>query len=263
MPESEIQSDTETSPPEVESNVHVEEMAFHSENYLLKGTLHLPKNVDHPPVIIGSHGLFSDRRSPKQIELATACNEQGIGFFRFDHRGCGESEGDFREVTTFETRCNDLTSAVKAIQERGDIGRWTGLFGSSLGGAVCLAVSKSLEIDALITLAAALRSGPILKNIQKSEEHQDIDEKVDLNRLRFDMSEKISGIHHILIFHGDSDRVVPPSEAHLIYQKSIMPKRLIMLRKGDHRLTIPENQEKFIRESVAWYKSCYMESKHR
>lgn len=263
MPESEVYEEVDISTPESESSAHIEEISFQSENYLLKGTLHLPKKVDHPPIIIGSHGLFSDRQSPKQIELANLCNEQGIGFFRFDHRGCGESEGEFRGVTSFEARCNDLTSAVKAIRERGDTGRWTGLFGSSLGGAVCLAVFKRLEIDAVITLAAALRSGPILKNIQNQEEHKDLDEKVDLNRLRFDMSEKVSGIHHILIFHGDSDRVVPPSEAHLIYQKSVMPKRLIMLRKGDHRLTVPENQEKFIRESVAWYKTCYMESRHR
>ena len=240
-----------------------EEISFHSDNFLLKGTLHLPKNVDHPPIVIGSHGLFSDRSSPKQIELAKVCNSLGIAFFRFDHRGCGESEGEFREVTTFEARCTDLIEAVNAIRERGDIGGWTGLFGSSMGGAACLAVFRRLEVDAVITLATSLRSGPILKSIQNSPEYQDIENKIDLNRLRFDISEKVSGLHHILIFHGDSDRVVPPSEAHLVYQKSVIPKRLIMLRKGDHRLSLPENREKFIRESAAWYKTCFSESKHR
>lgn len=248
---------------EMESGAREEEISFTSDNYLLKGVLHLPKNVDQPPVIIGSHGLFSDRQSPKQIELANRCNEQGIAFFRFDHRGCGESEGEFREVTTFEARCNDVANAVKTVRERNDIGRWTGLFGSSMGGAACLGVFKRLEIDAIVTLAAALRSGPILKNIQNSEEHKDIQEKVDLNKLRFDISEKISGIHHIMIFHGDSDRVVPPSEAHLVYQKSVMPKRLIMLRKGDHGISLPENQEKFIRETVSWFKSCANENRRR
>jgi alpha-beta hydrolase superfamily lysophospholipase len=114
-------------------------ITFSSNGFTLKGTLHLP-DAEHPPVVIGSHGLFSSGSSPKQIALAKRCNACGIAFFRFDHRGCGQSQGIFQEVTTLEARCNDMISAIKTIQNRNDTGNRIGLFGSSMGGAVCLSV---------------------------------------------------------------------------------------------------------------------------
>ncbi len=67
------------------------------------GTLHLPDR-SRPPVVIGSHGLFGTAGSAKQVDLAVACVAAGIGFFRFDHRGCGHSTGDFARVTTLTGR---------------------------------------------------------------------------------------------------------------------------------------------------------------
>jgi len=238
-----------------------EELSFSSDDFQLKGTLHLPKNIEQPPVVIGSHGLFSNSHSPKQIELARACNAQGFAFFRFDHRGCGESEGKFKEVTSFNSRYTDLVNAVNFIRERKEIGGKIGLFGSSLGGAVCLFYAKQAGgLDAVITNAAPLRSDSIIKTL---EEEENIDEKKDIpsSHLQFNISEKISGISRILIFHGDSDKIVSPSEAHRIYQKIVMPKRLIMLKNGDHEMSLKENQGKFIRESILWYKSMFKEEK--
>ena len=66
------------------------------------------------PLVVGCHGLLSDRRSPKQTALAGACQRQGMAYFRFDHRGCGESEGRLEEHTTLEARCSDLLSRATA-----------------------------------------------------------------------------------------------------------------------------------------------------
>ena len=112
-------------------------ITFTSNGLSLRGILHHP-SIPMPPVVIGSHGLFSSGNSPKQIALAKACNARGIAFFRFDHRGCGQSEGVFKEVTSLEARCNDLISAIKTIQLRKDAGDRISLFGSSMGGAVCV-----------------------------------------------------------------------------------------------------------------------------
>lgn len=236
-----------------------EELSFSSDDFILKGTLHLPKNIEQPPVVIGSHGLFSSSHSPKQIELARACNAQGIAFFRFSHRGCGESEGKFKEVTSFNSRYTDLVNAVNFICERKDIGKNIGLFGSSLGGAICLLYTKQAGgVSAVITNAAMLNSDSIIKALA-----EDTDEKkfIPPSQLQFNISTKIAGINRILIFHGDSDKIISPSEAHRIYQKAVMPKRLIMLKSGDHEMSLKENQEKFIRESILWYKSMFKEEK--
>ena len=85
---------------------------FESDGFLLKGMLHLPE-ADLPPIVIGSHGLLSNSYSPKQITLARECNANGIAYFRFDHRGCGQSNGVFNEVTSLEGRRNDLICAIK------------------------------------------------------------------------------------------------------------------------------------------------------
>lgn len=218
-------------------------ITFSSNGFLLRGTLHHP-TTDRPPVVIGSHGLLSSSSSPKQIQLAIQCNEYGIAFFRFDHRGCGQSNGIFKDVTSIEARCNDLISAIKTIQIRKDVGDQIGLFGSSMGGAVCISVAAAFNVEALVTFAAPVRSGSIIEAPEKKN-------------LQSNISDKLSSLHHILIFHGDSDNLVPPSNAREIYTKACKPKKLIMQKDGDHRMSNKEHQENFVREAALWFKTCF------
>jgi alpha-beta hydrolase superfamily lysophospholipase len=222
-------------------------ITFSSDNFLLKGTLHLP-TVDRPPVVIGSHGLFSNSSSPKQTALARECNAIGIAFFRFDHRGCGKSEGDFNEVTSLKARCKDLICAIKTISARNDTGHRIGLFGSSMGGAVCISVASSHNIDAIVTFAAPLNSSSINKALKRSDYEKNF---------QFDISGKLSGVHNILMFHGDADTVVPHAHAKKIYDKASNPKKLIIQKSGDHRMSNKGHQERFIRESVNWFKNGF------
>ncbi|MCK7511694.1 MAG: alpha/beta hydrolase [Desulfobacterales bacterium] len=128
------------------------------DGFQLKGTLHLPA-ADNPPVVIGCHGLLSDRSSPKQIALAEACNALGLAFFRFDHRGCGESAGKAGGGdTSLEGRASDLLHAIRLLESRPGLGKQIGLFGSSMGGAVCLRVASERPVAAVVTFAAPVRS---------------------------------------------------------------------------------------------------------
>ncbi len=96
------------------------------------------------------------------MNLAQRLTEQGIAFFRFDHRGCGKSEGDFAEVTSLEGRAADSPlAAIKALVTRKGAGPFLGLFGSSMGGAACLYVASKLEVPAVVTVAAPVRSRQI------------------------------------------------------------------------------------------------------
>ncbi len=228
-------------------------ISFLSDGLLLKGVLHLPAE-DHPPVIIGSHGLLSDSSSPKQIELARQCNAFGIAFFRFDHRGCGESEGVFQEVTSLDARCNDLISAIKAIQAEDNTGNTLGLFGSSMGGAVCLSVANAVKADAIVTFAAPVRIDSIVKHSELPHDATISSPLFDQIYLQFDISNKLSNLNHILIFHGDSDDVVHPSNAHEIYSKAGEPKKLIIQKGGDHRMSDKKHQDNFIQEAASWFK---------
>ena len=232
----------------------IREITFLSDGYKLKGTLHLPA-TKRPPVVIGSHGLFSSRSSPKQFKLAHQCNRLNIAFLRFDHRGCGESQGEFEKVTSLEVRCRDLIFAIDLIKACGETDDRIGLFGSSMGGAVCLSVASKIEVAALVTVAAPIRSRQIRKAIEKSEtlNHQDI--RSDAKKNAFDISERLTNIRNILLFHGEADAIVPLSHAREIFRKVGDPKKLIIQKGGDHRMSNINHQNTFIRKASLWFKS--------
>jgi len=137
-------------------------ISFFLQGIRINGHLHLP-GLARPPVVIGSHGLFSSGNSPKQIALAARCAEAGIAFFRFDHRGCGNSGGEFQQVTTLDGRVADLAGAVKAMQEYPGVGDRMAIFGSSMGGAAGLCFASDATAHAVVTVAAPLHSEPILQ----------------------------------------------------------------------------------------------------
>jgi len=228
-------------------------ITFTSDGFLLKGMLHLPE-TSLPPVVIGSHGLLSNSYSPKQIALARECNAHGIAYFRFDHRGCGQSDGVFNEITSLKGRSNDLISAVNTIQTRKDIGKRIGLFGSSMGGTVCISVADVLDIDAWVTYATPVRSSPVTTALEKSDNSKKIKPLLDQEYLTWDISDQLKHLHHIFILHGDSDTVVPPANAHEIYTKSNNPKKLIIQKGGNHLMSNKKHQKDFLRETVSWFK---------
>ena len=231
----------------------VEEIRFSSDNYLLKGYLHLPP-VDRPPLVIGCHGLFSDRNSPKQLQLAQQCNQNGIAYFRFDHRGCGQSNAPLDEVASLQARCIDLKAAAKMLRNRDDIGVQMGLFGSSFGGVVCLATAQYLKANTLITWAAPIRSFELVESKSNpAEQKETTGSDQPFRKNPFDISNQLAGIQNILIFHGDADEIVPLLHAQEIYERVSQPKKLVVFSTSDHRMSNPTHQKDFIQEATRWF----------
>lgn len=204
-------------------------------------------------MVIGSHGFLADRHSPKLLALAEGCNRCGIGFFRFDHRGCGESEGSFDSGTSLLGRVNDLLSAIRTLQQMGHATSGIGLFGSSMGGATVLATAGQIPVAAVVAYAAPIRylshpDGP--PGTPGAHRRQD-------SGIRFDTSFNLSALHHLLIFHGDADTVVPLRHGRDLYELAKRPKRMILQKGGDHPMSLPAHQRAFVRESVYWFKSCF------
>ncbi len=225
------------------------DISFYADGLELQGILHLPQDR-RPPVVIGCHGLYSSINSPKQIALAGQCNRLGIAYFRFDHRGCGKSEGKFEDVTSLEARCRDLIAAVETINNRIDTRDCLGLFGSSMGGTVCLRTAVRLAADAVVTFAAPIRSD-LTREQSESSRSQIV---FDAAKRGFDITEGLSKISNILIFHGEADDVVPVSHAREIYKLARKPKKIIIQKQGDHPMSNKGHQTEFIREASRWFK---------
>jgi dipeptidyl aminopeptidase/acylaminoacyl peptidase len=126
-----------------------------------------------------------------------------------------------------------------------------------MGGAVCLSTASILEIDALVTFAALVRSAPIVKALKKSKEADMLKSGIFENEYAFDISDKLSNIHNILIFHGKEDDIIPVSHALEIYKKAGESKRLMLQEKGDHRMSNKIHQAEFILEAASWFNSCF------
>jgi alpha-beta hydrolase superfamily lysophospholipase len=223
---------------------------FACEGYRLKGVLHLPAS-ENPPVVIGVHGLLSSSESAKQRELARFCTAAGMAYFRFDHRGCGRSQGFPPEVTSLGARVRDLMAAVHCIKSRRDIGKRIGIFGSSMGGSVCLAAARSIGADAMVTYAAPLMS----RSIRGVDDGIGENAAPGILQRPFDISKHIEGLRNLLIFHGDADEVVPFSDALKIFDHAIEPKRLVRQPGGDHPMNHIPHQKRFTRITVQWFDS--------
>ena len=230
-----------------------EHITFLSDGFQLSGTLHLP---DRPPsvLIIGSHGLLSNGDSPKQRRLGRDCSQRGMAYLRFDHRGCGQSNGDFERITSLDSRHNDIENAIHWIQKRFGTNR-IGLFGSSLGGAAALSVAGTRHVDAVVTLAAPVTGASILESADACADLKGLPISFYQKCLSFDISEKLPDISNALVFHGDADAVVPVSNGYRIKTLIKGPKRLIIQKNGDLRMSDPIHQTDFYKIAVDWFAS--------
>jgi alpha-beta hydrolase superfamily lysophospholipase len=229
----------------------LKEMEFEVDGLTLRGTLHLPPNR-RPPLVIGSHGLLSSAASPKQIALAEACTRRRMAYLRFDHRGCGRSEGRFETVTSLEARCLDLIQACRSAQAHYPLGEPLGLFGSSFGGTVCLASAARLNPDCLATYAAPVRSRQLAAHQEAVADPSAVPSRLP-DRFTFDIGACLPGIDRILIIHGDADAVVPLSHAREILHAAGPLKQLVVQPGGDHPMSNPLHQKAFIRTTAEWF----------
>ncbi len=242
-----------------QSNIDIK---FKSETFWLKGVLHLPGR-QNPPLVIGSHGLEGSKESAKQAVLSRILVQNNMAFFRFDHRGCGQSQGDFISDTSLEKRTRDFINAIEHILSLGKTSRNLAVFGSSMGGATCINAWESLLNMDINLCGAVICSAPVKS---RTIENIPLDANGDRpalplsffkKNLLFNIQDKARLLSNLMIFHGDEDQVVPVSNAFDIYNQAKDPKRLIIHEKGDHQMSSKKDQIHFESESVAWFLSCF------
>jgi len=243
-------------------NIPSKKIAFTCDTMTIQGILHLPLNVN-PPLVVGSHGLEGTKNSAKQILLANLLPTLGIAFLRFDHRGCGESDGKFQYDTSLDKRSKDMVAAVHHAVKLGFDGTRIALFGSSLGGAVCIETWNELEKQGLKPLGAVLCATPI-----KSRTIINIPLEGNLNRpslpmdffeknLLFDLTEKAAKVNNLLIFHGSGDEIVPVKNGQMLFDLAKEPKELVIHAEGDHRMSDKNHQNDFLSRTALWFKNSF------
>jgi len=194
--------------------------------------------------VVGAHGLQSSKESEKMKMLGERLSSEGISFFRFDFRGCGESEGD-ESRSTLSERVSDLLTVMRFLREEEGMRRFS-LVGSSFGGCVSLVVASSQSIEALVTLATPVRF--------EAERIEGFNELYREDLRKYDLLKIASSVSRIHVIHGERDEVVPVEDAHILYKAAQEPKKLTIIENGDHRFSDSEDREKIVDLSVEWIK---------
>ncbi len=238
------------------------ETKFTSDNLTLQGTLHLP-DTPYPPIVVGSHGLEGSQNSAKQMVLSRLLPENGIAYFRFDHRGCGKSQGNFVTDTSLEKRTRDFTAAVTHIMKLSMTSDHIALFGSSMGGATCINAWQPLMDAGFPPMGGILCAAPV---VSRTIQNIPLDANGDRpalplqffkENLLFNILDKAKTLHHVMIFHGDADEIVPVSNAHDLFNAMQTPKEKIIHKNGAHQMASTTDQKDFEIRAPAWFKSVF------
>ena len=139
-----------------------EEITFQNEtaHIDLSGTLTLPKKEGVFPVVILISGSGPQNRNEEVfghkpfLVIADYLTKNGIGVFRYDDRGIGQSKGNFGAATSADF-ATDVESAIAYLKTRKEINKdKIGLIGHSEGGIIApMIASKSKDVAFIVLLA--------------------------------------------------------------------------------------------------------------
>ncbi|MEC7838917.1 MAG: alpha/beta fold hydrolase [Chlamydiota bacterium] len=126
------------------------------------GVLHLPLNCDKSaPVVLICHGLAGHKAGKHRVyvDLAYRLARRGIASFRFDYRGCGDSEGEFHEVTP-NSHYSDSEVCLDYLSNHPSIdSERIGVFGRSFGGPVAVRAATMTKSVRSVALWCPMYSG--------------------------------------------------------------------------------------------------------
>jgi putative redox protein len=198
--------------------------------------------------------------------ISRKLTEHGMGVFRFDFTGLGESEGDFAD-TNFSSNVDDLIAAASYMDR--EMSPPEMLIGHSLGGAAVLQAAGEIEsVEAIVTIAAPCNPQHVkhlladkMETIeQKGEARVQLAGRTFTIKKQFldDLSEQkmntiIRGLDKaLLIFHSPVDQTVGIDNAAHIYKLAKHPKSFISLDDADHLLTNEEDAKYVGSVTSAW-----------
>jgi pimeloyl-ACP methyl ester carboxylesterase len=213
------------------------------------------------PGVMFMGGFASDMTGIKAMTLVRFCRERGQGYLRFDYRGHGASEGEFRDGT-IGAWLEDSLDVFDKLTAGPQI-----LVGSSMGGwlMLLLAARRSARIAGLVGIAAApdftedvwqgfskaqqdelMACGEVARPSAYGDNPYIITRAlIEDGRQHFLLNGDIELTCPVRLFHGMADPDVSPAKSLRIAEKLRGSDAVVTLIKdGDHRLSRPQDLQR-------------------
>jgi len=234
----------------------VESFEIESSYNTICGCMVFPKGTKKYPCVILSHGLVSSKDSDKYIALSERFAEAGIATCRFDYHGCGESSGTIEE-TTLTIRVENLERVAEFVFGHPLVMTdKVGILGSSFGGTT--AIVKAAR-DKRIR-CTSLWATPYRVEYREDGRISDITfkKKIFKDFARYNILGEAAKISCALVIHGEKDDVVSCEQGKTIYSYIQKPKKIIIIKNGDHIFSMPTHREKAITLSLNWFRRFFL-----
>jgi hypothetical protein len=255
-----------------------------NENQKMYGFLHLPPGRGKKRGIIMLHGFTGDKVGSHRmfVKIARRLCQHNFCVLRFDFRGSGESEGDFKEMT-IKGEISDAFAALDFFcrQKKVEANK-IGVLGFSLGGCVAAYLAggdKRIKSCLLLSPAANLRRifllnlGKVLYMKARGWEYFDwrgnligrgvIEEHSQINPLV-----KIKNYqHHLLIIHGSKDEIIPFREGKRYYTLLKNRENTItefhLVKEANHTYASKKWEDEVLEKTVAWFQKSLPEGENK
>lgn len=261
--------------------MHREYLEFPSGAYRLAASVGLPDGLTpipggessgrKVPGVIFCHGFTGHRIEARRVyaRLAAMLAGRGIGSFRFDHRGCGESDGDFSEFTP-KGMLEDLDAALDQLlalpwldSER------TAVVGYSLGGtSASYLLSRRPRFVTAVYWAPVAKPEIIRDRLSQFPGFEGYEERGFFDYAGFRVSrdyldyigetmKPLEWASHfpgsILFCHGMDDEIVRPEQTELFLTvRKNAEDRSILIPEADHGFGSAANIDHLLGISADW-----------
>jgi len=236
----------------------------------LRGQLFLPGELrGRAPAVCICHGIPVAPREPGDrgyAELAEMFCREGFASLVFNFRGVGLSGGDF-DLFAWPA---DLEAAVDYLYNQGFVDKdRLGVAGFSGGALAALyAASRDPRIKALALCSTPADTSKIaMRDVEElvararaSQSLRGIDRPGAVEKLKRDLEALnpiglISSIScPVLILHGGSDELIPPSQAEELYRRAREPKWLEIVEGAPHKIRLHRGA---MERLVEWFRGLW------
>ena len=221
----------------------------------LSARLDNPADREAKAYALFAHCFTCGKDIKAAYHIARALNQEGIGVFRFDFTGLGNSQGTFAD-TNFSSNVADLIDAARFMASSKMAPHI--LIGHSLGGAAVIHAARAVSSTrAVVAIAAPAEPAHLARHLEQIREPLEQEGEAEISiagrqvTLKKQFLEDIASVaidqslreldRALLILHSPQDTVVAIENAARLYATARHPKSFVSLDTADHLISDPRD----------------------